>query len=94
MDNDQTSGPLALWLQAESQWKALGKQGSNDQLRAAYDAYREYQRRTLNVCRGLWARFDVPSMIEGVLLLFGGLLILILYARGLRVERTGKIADP
>ncbi|KAL1993808.1 hypothetical protein VTN49DRAFT_2477 [Thermomyces lanuginosus] len=88
MSDDQTSGPLSLWSQAELQWNALGKQGSNDQLRAAYDAYREYQRRTLNVCRGLWARFDIPSMIEGVLLLFGGLLILIFYARGLRVERT------
>ncbi|KAH8695088.1 putative phosphoethanolamine N-methyltransferase [Talaromyces proteolyticus] len=89
VDESQTSGPLSLWTGAESQWKALSKLGSNsEKLRMAYTAYREYQRDTLNVCRGLWARFDIPSMIQGIVLLFGGIVILVTYARGLREERT------
>jgi phosphatidylinositol glycan class O len=90
VDHSNTSGPLSLWSQAEKEWNALTKSSltSAEKFRSAYKAYREYQRDTLSVCRGLWARFDVPSMIEGVAMLFGGLVVLIFYARGLRVDRT------
>lgn len=89
VDDSQTSGPLSLWAEAESQWKALSKLGSNsEKLRSAYEAYKEYQRDTLNVCRGLWARFDVPSMVQGIALLVGGIVVLITYARGIREDRT------
>lgn len=89
-DESQTSGPLSLWNQAESDWEKLSKAGkpSVAALRSVYDAYREYQRDTLNVCRGLWARFDVPSMIQGIAILFAGIVILVFYARGIRGDRT------
>lgn len=89
-DESQTSGPLSLYYQAENDWQKLSKTGkpSAGALRSAYDAYREYQRDTLNVCRGLWARFDVPSMIQGIAILFAGIIILIFYARGIRGDRT------
>ncbi|KAL1970306.1 hypothetical protein VTN77DRAFT_5466 [Rasamsonia byssochlamydoides] len=90
IDESQTSGPLSLWLQAENEWNKLTESGhsSSDKLRSVYNAYREYQRDTLAVCRSLWARFDIPSMIQGIAILFGGIVMLILYARGLRVDRT------
>jgi GPI ethanolamine phosphate transferase 3 subunit O len=89
MDESQTSGPLSLLSQAEAHWQSLTKLGSNlEKYRAAYNAYREYQRDTLNVCRGLWARFDVKSMFQGIAILVGGIVILIMYARGLRDDQT------
>ncbi|EED19316.1 phosphoethanolamine N-methyltransferase, putative [Talaromyces stipitatus ATCC 10500] len=88
VNDSQTSGPLSLLAQAESQWQSLSKLSSNsDKYRAAYDAYREYQRDTLNVCRALWARFDVASMIRGIGILVAGIVVLIMYARGLREDR-------
>ncbi|RAO64987.1 uncharacterized protein BHQ10_000999 [Talaromyces amestolkiae] len=87
VNDSQTSGPLSLLADAELQWQSLSKLSSNsEKYRTAYNAYREYQRDTLNVCRALWARFDVPSMIRGIGILAGGIVILIVYARGIRNE--------
>ncbi|QGA12633.1 hypothetical protein EYB26_000277 [Talaromyces marneffei] len=87
VNDSETSGPLSLLVDAELQWQSLSKLNSNsDKYRAAYNAYREYQRDTLNVCRALWARFDVPSMIRGIAILVGGIVVLIVYARGIRDE--------
>ncbi|OKL62615.1 hypothetical protein UA08_01422 [Talaromyces atroroseus] len=89
VDESQTSGPLSLLSQAEAHWRSLAKFGSNsEKYRAACNAYREYQRDTLNVCRGLWARFDINSMLQGIAILVGGIAILIVYARGLRDDQT------
>lgn len=81
---------LKLWEAAEAEWKNLPRFGksSADTLRPVYDSFRKYQRSTLDICRDLWAKFDVPSMIQGVALLFGGVFLLVFYARGLKVDRT------
>ncbi|KAJ5533522.1 hypothetical protein N7494_010074 [Penicillium frequentans] len=81
---------LNLWSAAEAEWKSASKgfTSKSTNIRASYDLYRKYQRHTLDICRGLWARFDVPSMIQGVLLLFGGIALLVLYARGMKADRT------
>jgi len=79
-----------LWTAAEEEYKSASKglTSKTSTLRASYDLYRKYQRHTLDICRGLWARFDVVSMIQGVALLFGGILLLVLYARGMKADRT------
>jgi Arylsulfatase A and related enzymes len=89
-DESQTSGPLSLWSHAEHEWERLSKstRPNTAALREVYEAYREYQRDTLNVCYGLWARFDVTSMAEGIIILFAGIILLVFYARGLRTDRT------
>ena len=89
VDESQVSGPVSLWMQAEADWHQLLKTGKSDlvSLKSTYRGYKEYQRDTLSLCRSLWARFNVPSMIEGILVLFGGLFILIIYARGSRGDR-------
>lgn len=46
---------------------------------AAYEAFATFQGEVLEVCKGLWARFDVPRMIKGVLVGFFGLVVLMLY---------------
>lgn len=89
-DDSQTSGPLSLLSHAENEWERLSKSSkpSTAALREVYEAYREYQRDTLSVCRGLWARFDVTSMAAGIAILFVGVILLVFYARGLKTDRT------
>ncbi|KAJ5127647.1 hypothetical protein N7448_008426 [Penicillium atrosanguineum] len=84
-----------LWDAAEQAFKATSKgfSSKSNAARASYDLYRKYQRHTLDVCRGLWARFDVPSMIEGVALLISGIVLLVLYARGMNSDRTELTPD-
>ncbi|KAE8148460.1 hypothetical protein BDV25DRAFT_17077 [Aspergillus avenaceus] len=81
---------LELWEAAESAWQKSPKSGKSNAaaMRPIYGSYREYQRETLNICRGLWAKFHVPSMIQGVGILFAGVFLLVLYARGVRSDRT------
>lgn len=81
---------FALWTAAEEEWKSASKSftSKSSTVRSSYQLYRKYQRHTLDICRGLWARFDVPSMIAGVALLFFGISLLVLYARGMKIDRT------
>ncbi|PGH09930.1 hypothetical protein AJ79_05546 [Helicocarpus griseus UAMH5409] len=90
VDESHTSGPLGIWAHAEHKWASASQHGRSDRsvLRDVYDSYREYQRDTLRVCRGLWANFDVPSMIQGILILVAGIVLLVFYARGIRGDRT------
>ncbi|KAJ5669309.1 hypothetical protein N7462_010379 [Penicillium macrosclerotiorum] len=85
----------ALWSAAEEEWKSTSKglMSKSAAIRSSYDLYRKYQRHTLDTCRGLWANFDVPSMIEGVALLFSGIILLVLYARVLKTDRTELTAQ-
>lgn len=87
---DQSSKLLSLWDTAESAWQNLSKTSkpSVPELRSVYDSYRKYQRHNLQVCRGLWAKFDVPSMIQGIAVLAAGITLLVIYARGMNVNRT------
>jgi phosphatidylinositol glycan class O len=81
---------LGYWEAAEDAWKRLPKSGKSNTaaMRSVYNSYMEYQRHTLDICRALWAKFHVPSMIQGVGILFGGLVLLVFYARGIRSNRT------
>ncbi|OJD23658.1 hypothetical protein ACJ73_04989 [Blastomyces percursus] len=98
VDESNTSGPLGIWARAEEDWNSISQHQHQHQrrgsdrhrpiLQTVYESYREYQRDTLRVCKGLWARFDVPSMIQGILILFAGIVLLVFYARGIRGDRT------
>lgn len=81
---------FALWSAADAEWRTASKSltSKSTAARGSYELYRKYQRHTLDVCRGLWARFDVPSMVQGVVLLVGGISLLVLYARGMEADRT------
>ncbi|KAI0194948.1 GPI ethanolamine phosphate transferase 3-like protein [Astrocystis sublimbata] len=67
--------PVSLWKDAEDliqspkarKWAILS---------AAYTAYQE---ETLRICKDLWARFNVPNMLLGIITMALGVLVLILY---------------
>lgn len=83
-----------LWTAAETEWESASKSFTSKATaaRASYDLFRKYQRHTLDICRGLWTRFDVPSMVQGVFILFCGLALLVIYARGMKADRTDLTA--
>ncbi len=87
---DVTSGPLALWTKADGRWKAAlqSKRFSGDDWRIVSAAFSAYQQETLRVCRNLWARFDVPSMVNGIGVLAAGLFLLAVYARGVKGDKA------
>lgn len=68
--------PYALWSTAEQALTSKSAQKSTE----VYHAFSAYQTETLRICRDLWARFDVPSMILGICILAGSVLALMLYA--------------
>lgn len=90
VDESQTSGPLSLWSQAEKSWDSTGKSrtSAESDYRSTYELYREYQRDTLNVCKGLWAKFDIPSMIQGITILVAAVVLLAFYSRAISGDRT------
>lgn len=44
-----------------------------------YTALVRYQIEALHVCKGLWARFDIPAMVMGIIVMLLGVLVLLLY---------------
>ncbi|KAJ5248911.1 Type I phosphodiesterase/nucleotide pyrophosphatase/phosphate transferase [Penicillium chermesinum] len=90
-DDEESSD---LWTAAEKEWQSVSKSftSKSSTARASSNLYRKYQRHTLDICRGLWTRFDVPSMVQGVFILFCGLALLVIYARGMKADRTDLTA--
>ncbi|KAL4735970.1 hypothetical protein BDV11DRAFT_194866 [Aspergillus similis] len=81
-------GSLGYWETAERQWQAHHGRPSSKSLVSINEAYKQYQRHTLQACRGLWASFDMPSMMLGIGVLLAGIVLLVFYARGVQSDRT------
>ncbi|KAF4458875.1 hypothetical protein FALBO_14383 [Fusarium albosuccineum] len=69
--SNEAGSPGALWSDA----LAIVK---ND--RDMYAAFSKFQEGTLLVCKDLWARFDVPRMIMGIVVFGFGLVLLLMYS--------------
>ena len=64
--------PQALWNKAESSLSAgIGKD--------VYTTFSNFQIETVRIFRDLWARFDVPCMILGIVILAAGVACLVFY---------------
>lgn len=63
-------------LAATQKWKEL------------YHASQEYQDKTLREFKRLWAKFGIPDMVHGVVILAGGLISLLMYSCGLRGDKA------
>jgi phosphatidylinositol glycan class O len=74
--NTDISSTIIRWNFAEK-LSGDAKQGSS--FKEISEAYISYQKEVLRLCKSLWARFDVPSMIAGIIVLAAGTGILILY---------------
>jgi phosphatidylinositol glycan class O len=83
--------PSALWDKAQN--SLAGKVSNEQSWKTGYEMFSAYQQETLRICRSLWARFDVSSMIKGIAIMAGGLLALIMYARNV-VDDDGAVLDP
>ncbi|KAF4251834.1 hypothetical protein CNMCM8980_003457 [Aspergillus fumigatiaffinis] len=89
-DEAQSLGSEELWEAAESAWQKIPRAGKLNAAgpRSASELHHEYQRHVLHICRGLWAKFDVPSMLQGVGILSAAIILLVFYARGMKAART------
>ncbi|VUC20513.1 unnamed protein product [Clonostachys rosea] len=67
----EEGSPSKLWERA----LALAS-GSREE----YNAFTAFQEETLQVCKGLWARFDVKRMIAGVVVAAIGVVVLLMYS--------------
>lgn len=89
LDESIRAKSLSLWTAAEDAWTSFGSKKKNSkEMQTIYSAYLSYQYEILNVCRTLWARFDIPRMINGVIILSLSLLSLAVYARGMQGDRS------
>lgn len=74
MSQDATKGsPADYWTRALATDNGKSPQET-------YAAYIKFQEETLALCKALWARFDVPRMISGVIVSALGVFLLVLYA--------------
>lgn len=91
MDEGVTPGtPHALWQTAQDVLLSVPSFGRvSTKWQDVHAAFSSYQEETLRICKGLWARFDVPSMLEGILIMAAGIAILIFYARGMADDDEG-----
>ena len=93
LNSTRTSRPQALWDNASAIWDqvftAKNAKAKVALVKAASTAFSEYQVETLRICRSLWARFDIPSMLYGIEILSIVLLTLIVFAR----YSTGDAAE-
>ncbi len=92
LDGTVFSKSLAFWNEAHDLWnKTSGSYRDSDSYQRPFLAFLNYQRETIHICRSLWARFDVPSMLYGIATLLSAIVILAAYARfsvGDRAEYT------
>ncbi|CAJ2507032.1 Uu.00g082180.m01.CDS01 [Anthostomella pinea] len=68
--------PASLWKDAQDTIEAGTKTKTWE---SSYKAYTAYQEETLRICKDLWARFDVPKMVLGILIMAFGVVVLLLY---------------
>jgi phosphatidylinositol glycan class O len=77
-----------LWSLANNIWeKSRTTKMDAGAWKSMFNGFRNYEDETIRACRELWARFDVPSMINGILVLTIGVVLLGLYARSLGALR-------
>ena len=76
------SGPQSLW-NAGLESRRSGQKSD----RQTFEMFSKYQEETLRICRSLWARFDLFSMVQGISILVCAVVILGFYARS---ERTAN----
>lgn len=72
----EDGSPVGFFKSAE---KVLTDHGRGKSYELVYNAFMNYQDKNLKVCKSLWARFDLPSMIIGLAITGLGLIALVLY---------------
>ncbi|KAF3123618.1 mannose-ethanolamine phosphotransferase gpi13 [Orbilia oligospora] len=84
-----------LWREAEEKLKVDQLQTTPDAWRATYEMFLNHQKETLHVCKDLWARFDLTSMLLGIITLVSSVISILIFGRGISgdlKELTGWFA--
>ena len=81
LNEDETSVSSNRWIKAKKSWDKLGPsfKAKAKTMEAVSKEFSDYQKETLAMCRNLWARFDIPSMIMGIAVLALSLIALYLF---------------
>lgn len=74
--SNEDGSPASIFKAAE---KTLQDHSWGKSYESVYTAFMDYQDRNLKICKSLWARFDVPSMVIGLIVTGFGLVALVLY---------------
>lgn len=84
LDQSFTLPLLQKWREALMTWAEVvaARRVTVQQWKRVYEEFSGHQSATLAMCRALWARFDLPRMLGGILISTGTLTILAVYARG------------
>ncbi|KAF1970106.1 hypothetical protein BU23DRAFT_538382 [Bimuria novae-zelandiae CBS 107.79] len=82
MDEVARASSLASFGFANDAWDAAVKAADAGRFAHVYELYTVYQQETLDICKALWASFDLPRMLNGVTILTLTLVLLAVYARG------------
>ena len=91
LDDSATSPTIPLWQAANDRWSEidLPKRTTGDERDyATYRAFSDYQMENLRICRSLWARFDLLSMVLGIVALVGTFAVMAMYAQGIAGDRA------
>ena len=72
--------------------EGLSKTWPGEQFKQSFEQLTRYQRETLRVCRGLWARFDILSIVQGIAILACAVVILGIYARSTKLADAELVA--
>ena len=84
----------ALLNTAFTLWQtARGSSQESEVVGLATQALKDYQQETLSVYKSLWARFDVASMLEGIIILAFAVGILGIFARSAAQDRMLLVPD-
>jgi phosphatidylinositol glycan class O len=88
IDENTRATSLGLWSAANAAWGMASSKAKQGHYKSIYSAFSAYQQETLDVCRALWARFDVLRMVNGVTILAFSLAILAVYTRGIQGDQS------
>ncbi|KAK7187214.1 uncharacterized protein CC84DRAFT_1113637 [Paraphaeosphaeria sporulosa] len=89
MDEAARAASLTSFNHANEAWDSTGTKSKSEEYAHVYAMYQTYQQETLDICKAMWASFDVPRMLHGVEILAFSLIMLAIYARGL----TGDLSE-
>ena len=95
LDEDETSVSNDRWVNAKSTWDSLGPslKVTSSAMEAVSREFKAYQKDTLAMCRSLWASFDIPSMIMGIMVLALSLFTLYLFIIQLQEDLTNMLSS-
>lgn len=89
LDERAMSEPERLWAEALELWNGRPSVSPENQVYMKISkAFSDYQKGNLQVCKSLWARFDIPSMASGILVLFLAVAALIVFASSALKDRS------